>query len=115
MDYLDIIHIVIVVLGVISTSVIPLIFALKRAKDNFANAKDDADRERSIVDMIDVVRQLIEIAEKTYTEATGQEKKSAVLTELEDYAKMRNYSFDFEYWGKVIDDLVSMTKKVNIK
>ena len=112
---MDVLKIIIIILGVISTSVIPLIFALKRAKDNLDNAKNDADREKSIVDMINVVRQLIEVAEKTYAEATGQEKKATVLMELEDYAKTRSYSFDLEYWSNIIDDLVSMTKKVNVK
>lgn len=111
---MDIFKIIILILSVISTSIIPLIFALKRAKANLEGAKNDVDREKSIVDMIDVVRQLIEIVEKTYTEATGKEKKSAVLTELEDYAKQRNYSFDLEYWSTIIDDFVSMTNKVNI-
>ena len=111
---MDIFKIITLILSVISTSVIPLIFALKRAKINLANAKDDVDKEKSIVDMIDVVRQLIEVVEKTYTEATGPEKKSAVLTELEDYANKRHYSFNLEYWSTVIDDLVSMTNKVNV-
>ena len=111
---MDIFKIITLILSVISTSVIPLIFALKRAKTDFASAKNDADKEKSIVDMIDVVRQLIEIVEKTYSEATGQEKKSTVLMELEDYAKKQNYAFDIEYWGTVIDNLVSMTNKVNI-
>ena len=111
---METLKIIILILAVISGSVIPLIFALKRAKEKFTNAQNDADRQTAIIDMIDVVRQLIEIAERTYTEATGQEKKRAVLVELEDYAKQRNYSFDIDYWGMIIDDLVSLTKNVNV-
>ena len=94
--------------------IIPLLFALKRAKDKYETAKNDADKEAAIIDMFDVVRQLIEIAERTYAEATGQEKKVAVLRGLEDYANKHNYSFDIDYWGTIIDKLVSMTKNVNI-
>lgn len=110
MDYFKIISLV---LSVLCTSIIPLAFALKRLYSQLTTAKTDADREKSIVDMIDVVRQLIEIVEKTYVEATGAEKKSVVLAELEDYAKQHNYSFDGEYWSAVIDNLVSMTNRVN--
>ena len=106
--------IAIVILSVISTSIIPLLFALKRAKENFENAKNDADKESAIIDMFDVVRELIEVAERTYTEATGSEKKSAVLKSLGNYANAQNYSFDIDYWGTIIDKLVSMTKNVNI-
>ena len=114
MDTIEIFKAIIVILGLISTSIIPLYFSFKKAQNDFENAKNDFEKEKSLVDMIDIVRQLIVVAEKTYAEATGLEKKCAVMDGLRDYANHMNYSFDSEYWESYIDDLVFMTKKVNV-
>lgn len=101
-------------LSIISMSIIPLIVALKQAKDRYKNAKTDVDKQKAIVDMLDVVRQLIVVVEKTFTEVSGREKKAEVLSTLERYATQNGYEFDREYWSDVVDSVVATTNNVNV-
>lgn len=101
-------------LSIISIFIIPLIVALKRAKDNYKNAKTDVDKQKAIVEMLDVVRQLIVVVEKTFTEVSGREKKAEVLSTLERYATQNGYEFDREYWSDVVDSIVATTNNVNV-
>lgn len=101
-------------LVIITTVVIPLIVALKRAKDNYKNAQTDADKQKAVVEMLDVVRQLIVVVEKTFTEVSGREKKNEVLSALERYATQNGYEFDREYWSEIVDGIVATTNNVNV-
>lgn len=113
-DISVIIRMITLVVSIISTMVIPLIVALKRAKDNYKNAQTDADKQKAIVEMLDVVRQLIVVVEKTFTEVSGREKKSEVLSALERYATQNGYEFDREYWSEIVDGIVATTNNVNV-
>lgn len=114
MDILDIFKLITLILGVISTSIIPLIFELKKAMTKFKNANTDAEKQKAIVDMFNVARSLIEVAEQTLAGATGKDKKENVLNGLEQYATEHNYSYDKEYWSNEVDNLVAMTNVVNV-
>lgn len=66
------------------------------------------------VKITEALQPLIVKAEQ-FTHYTGEEKKQFVLTEISRYAAENKITFDAEKTGKLIDDLVSTTKKVNAR
>lgn len=97
------INIVISILSGIATT-IPLIVALVRYIQKAAKEKN-----WSIV--LNLVMKYMEEAEKQYE--SGAEKKQYVLAMIKASANEVNYDIDMEAVSKLIDDLCSMSKKVN--
>ena len=46
--------------------------------------------------------------------SAGIVKKDSVMSKLQAYALERGYTFDAEYWGKKVDEIVELTRKVNV-
>lgn len=46
--------------------------------------------------------------------SAGAVKKDSVMSKLQAYAIEHGYEFDAEYWDKKVDEIVDMTKKVNV-
>lgn len=125
MDVVTILKIVSIILGVIVTSVIPLIFRLVSAIKAKKNATTEAEKEAAKNDMMTVVHSLIESAEQLYfnidavlkqqNSSCGAMKKESVMAKLQAYAIEKGYTFDADFWSAQIDNIVSLTKKVNAK
>lgn len=114
-------------IGMVVSFVIALVKYIKKYKA----AKTIAEQEAALNDMKEAAQGFIADAEKLYENYTkqlvgtgvavttsvksGELKKKSVMSDLSQYAQGKGYVFDSEYWSKVIDDLVTMTKTVNVK
>lgn len=118
---------------------IPLVIALVaniKSKINIrkklANTTDEAEKAKlealnssATTDMLNVCNQLIANAETLYTEVSnilkregksaGAVKKDSVLSKLQAYAIEHGYNFDIDFWDAKIDEIIELTKKVNVK
>lgn len=114
-------------IGMVVSFVIALVKYIKKYKA----AKTIAEQEAALNDMKEAAQGFIADAEKLYENYTkqlvgtgvavttsvksGELKKKSVMSDLSQYAQGKGYVFNSEYWSKVIDDLVAMTKTVNVK
>ena len=94
-------------------------------------AKTEAEQEAALNNMTSAAQGFIADAEKLYEDYTkqligtgtpvttsvksGALKKDSVMAKLSQYALEKGYVFDSEYWSKAIDELVALTKNVNVK
>lgn len=97
---------------------------LASTTDDAEKAKLEAANSAATIDMLNVCNELITTAETLYADVSsllkkegksaGAVKKDSVMSKLQAYAIEHGYTFDAEYWNKKIDEIVDMTKKVNI-
>ena len=64
--------------------------------------------------LLDAVVPLMEIAEK-HTNYSGAEKKEFVLSKLNEFSKENGLDFNAEEISAKIEELIKLTKQVNIK
>lgn len=86
-------------------------------------AKLKAADSEARTEMLQVCNSLIANAEALYADvanllkregkSAGIVKKDSVMSKLQAYALERGYAFDAEYWGKKVDEIVELTRKVN--
>ena len=139
MTWLTILKGIIVALATILTTFVPAVIALinsikkyKAAKaeaeeaHKAANAAEvEAEAEAAFNDMLTKVNEFIKSAEITYKEfdailkgqgaSAGAMKKKTVMTDLQAYAIQNDYDFDEDVWSEKIDEIVKLTKSVNVK
>ena len=84
--------------------VVPLVVSL-------AKYIKQAVQEKNWNNLVALVMNLMAEAEKKYN--TGAERKEWVIGMVEASAKTINYPIDIDQIGKLIDDLVAMSKVVN--
>ncbi len=137
MDIQDILKIVYAVSAFLAAA-IPLAIALwttikkkiKLAKDlvcttdEAEKAKLKAADSEATTDMLQVCNTLIANAETLYADvanllkregkSAGIVKKDSVMSKLQAYALERGYIFDAEYWANKVDEIVELTRKVNV-
>ena len=70
-------------------------------------------QEKNWNNLVKLVLELIKTAEEKFT--TGAERKEWVMGMVKAAESQINYDIDEEQLSKLIDDLVEMTKKVNVK
>lgn len=117
-------NILYVLSGFIITAIPSAITIVKMYKQS-KKAKSEAEAEAAKNAMFAEVNQLIASAETLYSgvdailkgkgESAGSVKKDSVLTKLQAFALANGFDFDEAYWSTTIDEIVSMTKKVNAK
>lgn len=119
-------------------AVIPLAIALcttikkkiKLAKDlactidEAEKAKIKAANSEATTDMLQACNSLIANAEALYADvanllkregkSAGIVKKDSVMSKLQAYALEHGHTFDAEYWDKKVDEIVELTRKVNV-
>lgn len=124
MDYNQIIAIIGSVASFLFVTLIPSIIALVKNIKAKKEAKTEAERQAIENDMLNQVNGLIASAEETFKEldkslknngqkGCGALKKDTVMNKLQTYALQKGIVFDADYWSKKVDELVTMTKKVN--
>ena len=103
---------------------------IKLAKD-LACTTDEAEKAKlkaadseATTDMLQVCNSLIANAETLYADvanllkregkSAGIVKKDSVMSKLQAYALEHGHTFDAEYWDKKVDELVELTRKVNV-
>lgn len=124
MDIETIVKIIIAVASFVLTTLVPLIISLVNANKKRKEAKTEAEKQSAINDMADIAKKLIVEAENLYKDynalmksrnsTAGAVKKKTVMTELHAYAMEKGYKFDAEFWGNQVDELVALTRNVNI-
>ena len=103
---------------------------IKLAKD-LACTTDEAEKAKlkaadseATTDMLQVCNSLIINAETLYADvanllkregkSAGIVKKDSVMSKTQAYAHDHGYIFDAEYWDKKVDEIVELTRKVNV-
>lgn len=66
------------------------------------------------VEIRDNLLNLIIEAEK-FIAKTGEEKKAYVMKKIEQFSQENNVTFNAENIGKKIDEIIALTKQVNVK
>lgn len=74
--------------------------------------------------LLEYAKELIVSAESTYNlmntlmkrdgGSAGEIKKKSVLSDLQAFALKNGITFDIDEWSKVIDEIITFTKSVNI-
>lgn len=92
--------------------------------DEAEKAKLKAANSEATTDMLQVCNSLIADTEMLYADvanllkregkSAGIVKKDSVMSKLQAYALEHGYTFDAEYWNKKIDEIVELTRKVNV-
>ena len=103
---------------------IPLIVKLRNAIKARREAVTSTEKEKAYNDMLAVVNQFVEVAETTFAgfdavmktqgSSAGSVKKENVMAKLQAYALRSGYDFDEDYWSEKVDEIVSLTKRVNV-
>lgn len=98
---------------------------LKEAKTEEEKAAAEAAIAQANADLSDKATQLVEEEEqlwKTYDAVlknaglkSGPLKKDSAMSKLQAYAIEKNYTFDPTVWSEKFDNIVKLTKKVNVK
>ena len=94
---------------VVSLIVTTITFIAKFIKSN--KAKNIA---QNVVELGNAIIPLISQAEKL-VHYTGEDKKEYVMTLIRQYAFNKNLSFDYQEISEKVDELISLTKEVNVK
>lgn len=126
------------VLGFVLTVLIPfavkVCVALKQGKAQISKSAEDKikaeNAEKKAAQMLELTRvanEIIESLEKTFamqddilkaydsSRSLGAIKKECALARLSEFATEKGAEFDREYWANEIDEIVRMTRNVNVK
>ena len=130
MQIREIIMLVVYAVVVLGT-IVSFVTALAKNIKKYKAAKTEAEQEAALNNMTSAAQGFIADAEKLYEDYTkqligtgtpvttsvksGALKKDSVMAKLSQYALEKGYVFDSEYWSKAIDELVALTKNVNVK
>lgn len=92
--------------------------------DEAEKAKLKSADSEATTDMLQVCNSLIANAETLYADvanllkregkSAGIVKKDSVMSKLQAYALEHGYTFDADYWDKKVDEIVELTRKVNV-
>lgn len=94
------------------------------SKDETERAQLNASQAVATTEMNDICATLISNAEVLYKDvanllkkegkSAGAVKKDSVMSKLQAYALENGYTFDATYWNEKIDEIVALTKHVNV-
>lgn len=109
--FLQIVQLVGTCLSILVVVIIPMILYLwKKVKELIAAPSNK--KPTVLLDIYNNVVQYIQDAEKMFTEGTS--KKSWVLSQIKNDCISASIEYDADYWTKLINKEVAMTKKVNV-
>ena len=123
MQIKDILTIVITLASFFLTVLIPTFIVMINRIKAVKAAKTEAERQAALADIKDLAQNFIVEAETLYKDidaivkregkTCGAVKKDSVMTKIQDACLTKGITFDKEYWSKEVDDLVTITRKVN--
>lgn len=103
------------ILGIIITFVSTILGLLVTLVTYILKFVDNKKVKEKALNFISISEKLIElITEVEKTTLNGLEKKKYVLQKIEEYAKDNNLKYDNEEISNKIEELVSLTRNVNI-
>lgn len=126
MELKDILTIVSAIASFLFVTLIPFVVTTVKNFKAAKEAKTDAERQAIYNDMLNQVTALVANAETTFKaldeslkgqgkSGCGALKKQTVMQSLQTYALTKGIEFDADYWGTKVDEVVAVTKKVNVK
>lgn len=111
--------------GFLLTCLIPTVIVMINRIKAVRKAKTEAERQEALNDLKALAQDFVVDAESLYKDidaivkqngkSCGAVKKDSVMTKIQDACLTKGVAFDKEYWSKVIDDLVAVTRQVNAK
>lgn len=120
-----IITIVSTLAGFLLTCLIPTVIVMINRIKAVRKAKTEAERQEALNDLKALAQGFVVDAESLYKDidaivkqngkSCGAVKKDSVMTKIQDACLTKGVAFDKEYWSKVVDDLVAVTRQVNAK
>ncbi|MCH5315485.1 MAG: hypothetical protein J1E81_06195 [Eubacterium sp.] len=121
----DILTLISVLLGFVTTTLIPTIIVMVNRIKAVKAARTEAERQAAIDDIKTLAQDFIAEAESLYKDidaivkkegkTCGAVKKDSVMTKIQDACLGKGIVFDKEYWGAYVDKQVTLTRQVNAK
>lgn len=121
----DILTLVSVLLGFVTSVLIPSVIVMINRIKAVKAARTEAEKQAAINDIKTLAQNFIVEAESLYKDidaivkekgkTCGAVKKDSVMTKIQDACLERHTIFDKEYWSAYVDDYVATTRKVNAK
>lgn len=125
MEIKDIIILLITIASFLLTTLIPTAIVLITRIKALRKAKNEAERQAILNEIIQDAQGFVIDAEDFYKDidaivkgqgkTCGALKKDSVMTKIQDTCIVKGLVFDKEFWSKKVDDLVALTRKVNAK
>lgn len=121
----DILTLISVLLGFVTTTLIPTFIVMINRIKAVKAARTEAERQAAIDEIKTLALNFVVEAENLYKEidaivkqkgqTCGAIKKNSVMTNIQSECISRGIAFDKEFWSKEVDDLVAVTRQVNAK
>lgn len=122
----DILTLVSVLLGFVTTTLIPTIIVMINRIKAVRKANTEAEKQKAIGEIIELAQGFIVEAEKTWAatdsvlkqsgkEGCGANKKSEVMTQIHQACFDKKLDFDQDFWSNKVEEIVKVTKSVNAK
>lgn len=121
----DILTLVSVLLGFVTSVLIPSVIVMINRIKAVKAAKSETERQTAINELKALALNFVVEAESLYKDidaivkqsgkTCGAVKKDSVMTKIQDACLTKGVAFDKEFWSKEVDDLVTATRKVNAK
>lgn len=121
----DILTLVITLASFFLTVLIPTFIVMVNRIKAVKNAKTEAEKQAAINDIKTLAQGFVIDAESLYKDidaivkqngkTCGAVKKDSVMTKIQDACLTKGVEFDKDYWGDIVDNLVTLTRQVNAK
>lgn len=125
MDLKTIVTLLSVLLGFVTSILIPTITVMINRIKAVRTAKNEAEKQVAIGDIKTLAQNFVVEAENLYKDidsivkkegkTCGAVKKDSVMTKIQDACLGKGIVFDKEFWSKTVDELVTLTRQVNAK
>ena len=112
------------IISFLVVTLIPSITLLIKKWKALRVAKTELEKQKVLQELNDTVCGLVQEAETAYKQVdqilksqggsgSGSVKKDSVMTKLQAHCIKKGIEFDSNYWSNKIDEIVTMTRKVN--
>lgn len=114
-----------VLLGFVTSVLIPSVIVMINQVKKVRLTKTEAEKQAALSDLKNLARNFVVEAENLYKDidaivkqngkTCGAVKKDSVMTKIQDACLTKSVDFDKEFWSQEVDDLVAATRSVNAK
>ena len=121
----DILTLVSVLLGFVTSVLIPSIVVMINRIKAVKAARNETEKQKAIGEIKTLAQNFIVEAENLYKDidtivkgqgkTCGAIKKDSVMTKIQDSCITKGVEFDKEFWSAYIDEQVKLTRQVNAK
>lgn len=126
MNLEQILTIVSTIASFLFVTLIPSVILLIKKWKAYKNAKTNEEQQKILNEISDASIKFIQDAEDAFKSVDvvlkskgeagcGAMKKENVMTKIQSLCMQKGIDFDTEYWSARVEELVTMTKKVNAK